>query len=285
MRDDGPGRLSRAFRGGPLTPLVAGLSFVPPSAFPGPRGAAAAGPAAALGRTCEEAHLDFAFVASWEPWADAAVIELHARGVSALWVVRGVLWPALEAVGVDAGLRATDADPGSLAAPLDAALESARVELARGLGLRAHGVVVAEDLAGSGGPLASPDFVADEVLPRLAALVSLPRRSGLPVVLHSDGDMRLFVPDLRRRGFTGLHGDCGGAAGIDRTLAVARSAGVIVVGGLPTAALAGPESALLAGVEASVRAAAGGLVLADDGGITTGVEFAGLLAAIAAARG
>ena len=196
-------------------------------------GDAAAGPAAALGRTADEAHLDFAFVASWQPWADAAVIELQTRGIAALWAVRGVLWPTLDAVGVDAGLRATSTDPSSLAPRLDAALEPARVQLARGLGLRVAGVVVADDLAGSGGPLASPDFVADEVFPRLAVLVLAVRGSGLPVVLHSDGDMRLFVPDLRRHGFAGLHGDCGGAAGIERTLAATRSAGVSLVGGLP----------------------------------------------------
>jgi hypothetical protein len=277
-------RLEQALAGELVSPLVEGLSFVPPAALPGLRGDTAATPASALGRTCEDAHLDFAFVPSWEEWADAATIELAARGVAVLWVVRGVLWPALEAAGVAAGLRATVADPASLAPLMDDALESARIDLARGLARRVAGVVVAEDLAGSGGLLVPPDFACGHVLPRLAMLLSPVGRSRLPAVLHSDGDVRALIGELTRSGFQALHGDCGGEQRIGRTLEVARGEHVALVGGIATAALADPMRAVTVGTAAAAQAAGGGLVLADDGGVTTQGQCAALLGALAAAR-
>lgn len=283
MADSVADRLGRAIAGEAVEPPVAGLSFVPPGVLPGLRGDPASAPAPALARTCEDAGLDFAFVPSWEDWADAAVIELHARGVAALWVVPGVLWPALERTGVEEGLRASALDPDRLAPHLDRAADGARDAIVRGLGLRADGIVVADDLAGASGPVVAPDFAAGEVFPRMARLLSLAVRSGVPRVLHCDGDARVFLPRLRRSGFLALHGDCGGA-GVERMVTAARSEGVAMLGGLPTAALSSQVAALRAGAEAGILARRGGLVVADDGGVTTGEQVACLLAGIAAAR-
>lgn len=283
-REDGPTRLRRALAGEAVEPVVAGLSFVPPSALPGLRGDSAVPPALALARTCAEARLDFSFVPSWEPWAPAAMAALQESGIASVWVVPGVLWPALERVGVDEGLRATVLDPGSLLPSLDAASATAAAALATGIELGADVVAVADDLAGSGGPIVSPDFALEHVLSRLARIAQVARRAGRAVILHSDGDMRVFLPHMSASGFGALHGDFGGEGGLERLYPAAREAGVTLVGGLPTTALESLRTAMLAGAEAGVVAREGGLVLADDGGITTGEQVAGLLGAVGVAR-
>jgi hypothetical protein len=282
--EDTADRVARALAGEAVSPPVAGLSFVPPSALPGPRGDAAAGPARALARTCEDAGLDFAFVPCAEYWSEALVGELHERGVLAFWTVGGMLWPALEELGVEAGLRATVLRPETLKRPMLAALDVSRAMVRRGLALRADAIVVAEDLAGALAPLVPPDFVAADVLPGLALLVSPALDAGVPCVLHSDGDARFLMPGARRTGFVALHGDCGGPEGVARSLGGASAAGLALVGGVPTSGLADPLCAVASGTAAGTLARRGGLLIADDGGITTGEQCAGLLAAIAAAR-
>jgi hypothetical protein len=282
--DDTLDRVQRALGGEAVTPPVAGLSFVPPAALPGLRADAAASAARSIARTCEDARLDFAFVPSWEYWAETLVEELHERGVLAWWVADGLLWPALEELGVEAGLRATVRAPESLKGPMHAGLEISRSMVRRGLSLGVDGIVIAEDLAGATGPIVSPDFIAREVMPSFELLIAPARSAGVPCFLHSDGDARVFMPGLHRAGFAAIHGDCGGAGGVSRALDAAATAGLSLVGGLPTSDLGNPGRAIAAGTGAGVLARAGGLLLADDGGITTSDQCAGLLAAIAAAR-
>lgn len=277
-------RVQRALGGEAVMPPVAGLSFVPPATLPGLRGDAAASPVRSIARTCEDARLDFAFVPSWDCWAEALVEELHERGVLAWWVVGGVLWPALEELGVEAGLHATVRAPEKLKRPMHAGLEVARSMVRRGLSLGADGIVVADDLAGALGPIVAPDFVDAEVVPCFELLIAPARSAGVPCFLHSDGDARVFMPRVHRAGFAAVHGDCGGADRVARALEAASAAGLALVGGLPTSELGNPGRAVAAGTGAGVLARAGGVLLADDGGITTSEECAGLLAAIGAAR-
>ncbi|HEY5506962.1 MAG TPA: hypothetical protein VIK83_05650, partial [Coriobacteriia bacterium] len=98
---------ARALSGDVVRPPVTGITFVDPWLL----GEAAADRASVLASTCRENGLDFAFVPSWEPWAVRAVPMLAAAGVACAWVVPGVLWPALESVGVATGLRAAARGP------------------------------------------------------------------------------------------------------------------------------------------------------------------------------
>ena len=282
MAQDSAQRFRRALDGETVEPCVTGLSFVSPELLSPASGVEE--PARLLARTCAEAGLDFAFVPSWEPWAPDGVRELVLAGIAALWVVPGVLWPALEQTGVEEGLRATAADPDSLAPALDAAAAASRSAVRAGLALGASAIVIAEDLAGAGGPIVSPDFAGDEVFPRFALLVDAAAHAGVPAVLHCDGDARVLYPAARRAGFAAVHGDLGGSARFEKAASAARLAAIGLVGGIETADLTDAASAALAGTRAGVFAAAGGFLVADDGGISTREQATALIEALAAAR-
>jgi len=278
---DGAGRFAAALAGAPVSPPVAGLSFVDPWLL----GDAGTDPPAALTKACRDHALDFAFVPSWEPWAARAVPLLAEAGVAALWVVPGVLWTALEAVGIASGLRAVVLEPLVLADPLDSALETALTAVARGAIAGAVAIVVADDLAGDAGPLVDPAFLRRAVFPRLAALAALAEDAGLLALLHTDGDVRALMTTIAAYGFAGVHGDAAGGRVLSESLASARAAGLTALGGIPTLALADDDTARAAAVRARELADNGGLVLTDDGGLTNPPEASALLAALDTVRG
>ena len=283
LGDDSAHRLRAVLAGEPLEPPVTGLSFIPPSALP--RGAASdADLVGTLVRTAVAAEVDFAFVPSWEEWAGDALRELVLAGVAALWAVQGPLWPALRIIGVSEGLQATVAQPEELVPMMNAALTGALAGVHAGIALGANGIVVAEDLAGAGGPLIAPDFATDEVFTRFRVLAQAARRADLPAILHSDGDARVFFRPALRAGFSALHGDFGGVGGLAQALRVARPIGLALAGGVSTASLTDPARATLLGTTVAVEAAGGGLLVADDGGVETPEQLEALLEALAAAR-
>lgn len=266
-------------------PFPFGLTFVPPRALTPVAPPGLTDPAEILVRAASTMRAAFAFVPADEPWAHEALGLLTEASVAPMLAFSGPLWPIIEARGTMAGLRATLTRPDEIGLALDAALVPlmAAVEGAPALGARA--IVLAEDLAGSSGPLLAPDFVIAELMPRYRRVVAAAREGGLPAVFHSDGDVRPLVPAIVRAGFTGLH--CGGgldAEGFDRLFWTARQAGLVVLGGLVTSELANPARAEALGSALGVTARAGGLFVADDGGITTTREVTGLVTALAAAR-
>jgi len=282
---DTPGavRVLRALAGAPVTPPVCGLTFVPPEVV----GAsdAVAHPDEVLARAASSAGVDFVFAPSWEPWAGRLVTRLKREGIAALWVVRGVLWPALEVLGFEAGMIATVRDPDALAPQLDIAAAEMLDAIALGVGLKADAIVVAEDLAGGSGPLLSPDFVADHVMPRLASGAQAASRAGLPSILHSDGEIAVFLRGARQAGFAGVHVGGLGEESFERIQERARRERLSVLGGLGAQQLASLPGAVRAGTRLGILAEAGALLIADDGGVTTRAEYAALLAGFAAARG
>lgn len=286
MEHDGTlGRIARALAGEAVEPPVAGLSFVPPGVLPGLAADPAPAPAHALARACADARLDLVFAPAREEWAPQLVREAHESGVAAWWVVDGPVWRALGALGLDAGLRASVREPGVLRSGMRDALEAALPLVRRGLELGADALVVADDLAGAGGPLFPPAFVEAEIAPLLAELIEPARVAGVACVLHSDGDMRLLLAAVASAGFAAVHGDLGGAALLEAAAASARAAGLALVGGIPTSALGSPMSAVAAGSLAAGLARAGGVLVCDDGGVETREQAAALFAALGAARG
>ncbi len=281
--NDGIERTLAALGGEFEHPPVCGVSFVAPGLLRDARGDS---PADSFAASFASVGLDFAFVPSWEPWAGRLVGLLRIEGIASLWVAPGVLGPALDSVGIAEGLRATARDPESLAAPLDAARDAMLASIALGVGLRADAVVIADDLAGASGPLVAPDFVADEVMPRLRDGARACAAAGKPAILHSDGETSVFLRGLAAAGFAGLHAGGVPAEVFERLHARARREGLAILGGLVTADLEhGPPRAVLAGTRAFILAHAGGLLIADDGGISTPDEYAALRVALSAARG
>jgi hypothetical protein len=282
---DMPGtRFADALAGAVVEPLVMGLTFVPWNALAGTGGVR--GAVTAMSRACADAHLDFVFVPSWEGGADELVTAARATCAEPVWVVPGVLSPALDEIGIVAGLRAVARETGSLDAALDEAVDAALEAVGRGVALGASAIAVADDIAGAGGPFVSPEYAATALLPRYAKLTAAAAEAGLPAILHSDGEIRIPLVDLRAAGFTALH--AGGMAddAFEALVIEARSAGLAVLGGIMTRDLdAGLPRAVLAGTRAGILARAGGLLLADDGGVTAFEQYAALLGAFAAARG
>lgn len=267
------------------TPFAFGLSFVPAEALD-PLSRTDVEPADALVHACLELEADFAFVSCCEPWSAAAVGALLEHGVAPLWAVDGPLWPVIQDYGVTAGLKATVTHPDEIAERIDHRLELMMEQVRMGIGLGAKAIVIAEDLAGNEGPLVAPDFAISTLLPRLADPVGIAMEAGTPCILHSDGDIRMLLAAVARAGFAGVH--AGGGLdfdGFERLFLAARSAGLVVIGGLQTQGLsAGFPAATALGSRAGVLAQAGGLLLADDGGLTRPLQVATLVAALMAAR-
>lgn len=286
MERDPVGRLRRVLEGAAADPVVAGLSFLDPALL-SRAGEARGSAAAVLARVCADLRLDFAFVPSWEPWAADAVGELRRVGTASLWVVHGVLWPALENTGAAAGLCLVARAPDELQPALDAATDAASVAVATGLDLGADGFVVADDLAGAGGPIVGREFLGAAVFPRLASIASIAHGADRPVLMHCDGSSEALYGDIRACGFHGAHGDCGGPQRLERALAAARAEGLGLVGGLSPIELTGLAAGAGAGARIAVLAKRGGLAVADDGGIATREACVALIAALGAtgARG
>lgn len=240
----------------------------------------------ALGELCESLALDFAFVpAASEDAADAAA-SVREAGSAVMWSVSGPLGRLLEERGWTEGLRAVAAEPEVLGPALDDGVFAAHGELERGTASGASVLVIAEDLAGTTGPLVPPDYAFEELFPRLTRIVDAAREADLPAVLHSDGDIRAFLPAAKRAGFSAVH--VGGGlewARFEQVFHAARKAGLAVVGSLLTADLVrGVPAAVEAGSRAGTLARDGGLLLADDGGLSAPEEMSAFAGALEAAR-
>jgi len=265
--------------------ITVGLTFLGPEAVH----ALALGvdrPEHALVAACAAVDAAFAFVPWREPWAASAVDALLEAGVAPFVSVDGVLWEVLEAEGVEAGLKATLLEPERITAALEAVLERRIIEARAALDAGARALVVAEDLAGSDGPLVAPDFVNETLMPLLGRLVEAATAAAVPAVWHSDGDVRSLLAAAVRSGFSAVH--AGGGLrfeGFERVFWAARSAGLMTIGGLTTIDLAeGLVRAETLGSRAGLLARAGKLLVADDGGVTTAREAHALIRAVAAAR-
>lgn len=242
----------------------------------------AIGPADSLATVAHALDLDFAFVSAHPSWAAEAVRELRERGIAAVWTVSGVFGRAAERIGWTEALRMTAAEPGALAVVLGEALHDALDEARTGRSARADAVLVADDLAGATGLLVSPDFALDALLPCYRVLAREAAEHDVPAVFHSDGDVRALLPALGRAGFSAVHLAGLASEPFAASYAAARSAGLVVLGGIESAALASGARRL--GAQAGSIALSGGVLVCDDGGITSAEEVAAYASALEAAR-
>ncbi|MDO8847471.1 MAG: uroporphyrinogen decarboxylase family protein [Coriobacteriia bacterium] len=266
------------------TPFPFGLSFIPTAAL-APVARTTSDAAVALVEACISLDASFAFVPADAPWADAAMEAFAEADLAPLWAMSGPLWQVIESRGAMDGLRATLTHPEEIGGELDAGLDALVREAARGVRLGARAVVLAEDLAGTSGPLVAPDFAIAELLPRYERIVRTAHALGVPAIFHSDGDIRPLLPAIGRAGFVAVHAGGGlGLDGLERLFWAAREEGIAMVGGLLTSELGNAARAEALGSSIGILAHTGGLLVADDGGITTAEEVANLLTALAAAR-
>jgi hypothetical protein len=146
-------------------PFPFGLSFVPTEAL-GPVVGVPRAPAADLAEACATLGASFAFVPAEVPWAAEAVGALAEASVAPLVAFSGPLWPVIRARGITSGLRATLLQPEQIGVELDDGIDELVAGIGRAAEWGARAVVLAEDLAGSEGPLVAPDFAIAELVPR-----------------------------------------------------------------------------------------------------------------------
>lgn len=263
--------------------LVTGVSWVPDQALEAlVSGTGAHGPAESLEAVVRALELDFAFVPAQEPWAADALAAMHAADAAVVWAVPGVFGRVAEKVGWSEALKASVAEPGVLAGPLAQALHDVSEAVRAGIAAGADVMLVADELAGAAGPLVSPDFALDALVPCYEHVVATARAADVPTALHSDGDTRALMPALRRAGLAAVHLGGLGAETFEASLNAARAVGLVVFGGIEVATLL--EGARHAGERAARWAGGGGLVVCDDGGFTLPEEVAAYATALEAAR-
>jgi hypothetical protein len=276
-------RVRDALAGEPGAPVV-GVTFLPAEAV----GALVWGSEASdpvVIAVCSRLSPDFAFVEAWQGDASSVCGAVAECGTVPFWVVRGPLDHAVNARGWNETLAATVRDTGALAVQLDEGVEAARTSVRAAATCGAGAIVVADDVAGADGPLAAPDFILGELMPRLGAIARTAGEAGLPVIWHSDGDTRAFLGAAVREGFSGIHPGGLGPDPFRQLFSSARREGLVVLGGVPGWALrAGVPSALRSATSASLIARSGGLLICDDGGVSTGEELGALITALQAAR-
>ncbi|MEW6081252.1 MAG: uroporphyrinogen decarboxylase family protein [Bacillota bacterium] len=112
-----------------------------------------------------------------------------------------IMW----AVGWKEFLTRMKEDPGSLArASRDWCLGQAEVvSMAARSG--ASGILIGDDLAYAHGTFVSPEDLRRLFLPNLGPVLEAAERQGLPVMLHSDGNINGILPDLVALGIHGIH--------------------------------------------------------------------------------
>lgn len=271
-------RVREALRRVAARPPVRGITFVDPALL----GSGDADGLAALVRVCERLDLDFAFAPVWMDRWQALVRELAVRGIAPFVVVPGVAWAALEALGLGRGLRDAAREPRTLVEQMETARRIASESASAAIAAGAAALVIADDMAGSGGPLLPLQLLEEEAFPRLAAVARLAHEAAVPAFLHCDGDVRRLLPSVVASGFAGVHGDAGGPL-LPEVLAGTRAQGLALLGGIPTGLLADALSGAGAGRAAARLAAGGGLLVCDDGGVSNPGEAAALLEALKAA--
>jgi hypothetical protein len=263
--------------------LVCGITYVPSECL---ATALRTSEDEALVAACSLMELDFAFVTADSVDAASKSRAITGIGVAPFWSVPGPLGLVAERFGWRKVLMETIGDPRALGAALDEATNEVCERLEEATAAGAFALVVADDLAGRDGLMLSPDWVIDELSPRLAQIASYAEDRGVTPVFHSDGDIRTVLKAIRRAGFVALHSGGSGWTGFEQLYSAARAVDLAVIGGLEGEDLRGGEVAsIAAGTRAAVLASGSGLLAADDGGLTTVKEVDALVTALGATRG
>jgi len=275
-------RVAAALRGEPGI-VVRGLTFVPSDALSAIKwNAASPFPLVAAARDLD---LDFAFVRAEDSQAEAVATALDDAGTATMWVIDGPFGRVGAARGWAAALADVVRARSELAAELNAVTEGLLRDVERGGDAGASAIVVADDMSLASGFLMGPDDALELMVPPLGRIARKAASVGLPAVLHSDGDIRAFLPAIAREGFSGVHV---GGMGWDSFVALfeaARAEGLAVIGGLEGTELRADHArAVGAGTRAAVLADSGGLLVADDGGVTRAEEVAALVTALRSTR-
>lgn len=97
-------------------------------------------------------------------------------------------------------------DPGEARSLMESLLEEKIPPALTALSAGCDGILMGDDLAGTGGLFASPNFFREFYFPICARLVERLEGSRVPILFHSDGRLTEIIPDLQAAGFWGIQG-------------------------------------------------------------------------------
>lgn len=237
---------------------------------------------------CERLNLDFVFLPASESWAKETIGFVISVGTAPFWVVSGPFGAVANRDGWIESLRATESSPQSIAARMDAVMPDLAEQVSTGVELGAAAIIIAEDVAGSSGPLLDPGFTLRELVPRAGQLAEIAHRYSVATAFHSDGDVRFALSALRQQGFSAVHPGGLGHFDLEGFTREAALWDIAVIGGIDGEALRSQISPHTMRERLLALTRCGKVLLADDGGMTTTEELANfeiLLRAWRAAQG
>lgn len=125
-------------------------------------------------------------------------------GLFVFWVVNGVFQAAAARRGMMPLLMEIGKSPREAGAALCRASGRSIAAMARGAAAGAHGIIIADDIAYRQNTFVSPDFVEHYLLPVWRTQVKSAQDLGVPVFLHSDGNLNPVLPFIVDAGFDGI---------------------------------------------------------------------------------
>lgn len=154
-------------------------------------------------------------------------------------------------------------------------------------GLDFDGVWLSDDLGYNRAPLISPAMYRELVMPHHQRVCEHFRAEGLPVILHSDGDVRPLIPMFLEAGFTALH-PLEAKAGLDvAALSECYGDRLALFGNIDVTRLAGSPEEVVDEVETKLRAgmaAPGGYLFHSDHSVPSDVPLSNYELALATLR-
>lgn len=126
------------------------------------------------------------------------------QGLFVFWVVNGAFQTAIARRGMMAFLTDIAQSPAEVGRELHRISDQAAATMAQGVAAGAHGIILADDIAYQQSTYVSPDFIGQQLLPVWQILTARAAELGVPVFLHSDGNLNAVLPAVVAAGFDGL---------------------------------------------------------------------------------
>lgn len=132
------------------------------------------------------------------------IAHLATEGFFVFSVVDGAFQAAVAERGIMALLKDIAQSPSAVGRELQLRSQEVMADIARGVGAGAHGILIADDIAYGQSTYMSPHFVKDCILPVWRSQVAAAHGLGVPVFLHSDGNLERVLSHIVAAGFDGL---------------------------------------------------------------------------------
>lgn len=147
----------------------------------------------------------------------------------------------------------------------------------------ASAIVLCDDLCGVHVPLVDPRMVVDHFLPFYERFAEKAHELDVPLIFHSDGDIRTYYEILATDGFSGVHIAHPDLHQTGELFSAARDCGLRPLGGLVSARCADTDVEQLAHFAAHLLEE-GPALICDDGAAVTTQQLNALVAALARTR-